>query len=452
MGHRTVTTCNNNLPQPLTFADQSQADRLLPILIEELRRPLSNLAAAAANLQAHPEMSSESRADFVEIISRESMALTDRFEALVRESRVVNQPGPLTDVNSADLLGCLVQRLAGAGETDVTMSGASLWLRADSCFLMLALEILVRFVRKIRGGAVINLEALLGDRRVYLDLVWAGAPITQAALAQVLKSPLSEGGGEITVAEVLRRHDSELWSQKHQRPGFALLRLPLLHSPRQWRGVAAPVVTGMADRPLTALDYVVFDTETTGLYPVGGGEFLAIAAVRIAKGRILSSKRFERLVKPHHPIPAAAISLLAITGKKLDRAASIGEVLPQFRGFVGEAVMVAHSASFDLDFFRSQGEGGGVRFANPLLDTMLLALLVDEQRTDLTLAGLAEWLGVEESGEQTTMGTCLLTARIFLRLVDRLAEQGLTTLGQVFDASTALLEQKTAAGEGKRDA
>lgn len=452
MGHRTVTTRKQDLPHLLTFADQSQANRLLPILIEELRRPLSNLAAAAANLQANPEMSSESRADFIEIISRESIALTDRFEALVRESRVVNQPWPLTDVNSADLFGSLVQRLAGEGGMVVNMIGAPLWLRSDSHSLLLVLETLVRFIREIKRVREIDLEVLLGDRRVYLDLVWAGAQISQTALNRLMQSPLPEGDG-VTVAKVLERHDSELWSQNHHRPGFALLRLPVPSSPRQWQGATGPMpALALAVRSLSSLDYVVVDTETTGLHPAGVDELLAIAAVRIGKGKILSSKRFERLVKPHHPIPAAAISLLAITGKKLNRAASSGEVLPQFRGFVGEAIMVAHSASFDLDFFRSQGKGDGIRFDNPLLDTMLMALLVDGQRTDLTLAGLAEWLGVEESGEQTTMGTCLLTARIFLRLVDRLAEQGLTTLGQVFDASTALLEQKTAAGEGKRDA
>ncbi len=453
------------------LADQGRSGRLLPTLIEELRQPLSNLAAAAASLQGQTEMSPETRADFIEIVYRESGALTDRFESLVWEYRAANrQPWPLADVNSADLLGGLVQRMNGVEGKVLTITGAPLWFRADSYSLLLALETLVRFVRQIRGGAVVDLEALLGDQRVYLDLVWPGAPIAQAALDRVVQSPLSEGGRGVTVAEVLARHDSELWSMNHPRPGFALLRLPLPYSPRQWQVTAGPAPargdlydfslagssappTALAARPLATLLYVVFDTETTGLDPAGGDEILAIAAVRIGNGRILDGERFERLVKPRQPVPPDSSSLLDIPGALLDRAAPIDEVLPQFRSFVGEAVLVAHNAVFDLNFFRSQEKAAGVSFDNPLLDTLLLAQLVDEHRTDLTLGGLARWLGVEGVESRTTMDGCLVTAQIFMRLLDRLAEGGLTTLGQVIAASARLLERKTTeGGAGGRNA
>ncbi|HSH14371.1 MAG TPA: PAS domain-containing protein, partial [Desulfurivibrionaceae bacterium] len=428
------------------LADLGKTSRVVPTLMEELRHPLSNLVTAASNLQGHPEMSPENRSDFIEIVYRESGVLTDRFENLVREYRASDrQPWPLADVNSADLFGCLVQRMTGEEGAVVTMTGEPLWLRADSYSLLLVLETLVRFVRKLRGETVIDLEALLGDRRVYLDLVWPGAPIPPAVLDLVLQSPLPEGGG-VTVAEVLWRHDSELWSVIHHRPGFALLRLPLPLSRRQSQEAVAPVVTqgelydfspagspapkdALTDRPLAALDYVVIGTETTGRQPAGGDELQALAAVRIGKGRILSSKRFEHLVKPGLPIT---------------------KVLPEFRAFVGEAALVAHDASFALNFFRGQEEGAMVPFDNPLLDTLLLALLVDEHRPDLTLAGLGEWLGVEVPGRQTAMEGCLLTARIFLRLLDRLAERGLTSLGQVAAASARLLDkQATEGGAGR---
>jgi len=453
------------------LADQGRAGRLLPSLIEELCRPLANLAAAAANLKSHPEMNPEIHRDFEEIVYRESSELTDRFEALVREYRTGKRPPwPLADVNSADLLGCLVQRLAGEEGLVLTMTGVPLWLRADSYSLLLTLENLVRFVRETRGVKEIDLEALLGDRRVYLDLVWPGEPIAQGDLDLVLQSSLPKGGYGVTVAEVLFRHDSELWSQRHRRPGFALLRLPVPYSPRQWQlpaGSAPERVEfydfslvesftepgELADRPLSALDYVVFDTETTGLDPEGGDEILEIGAVRLVNGRILSGERFERLIKPQQPIPANSLSLLTITGEMVDREATIGEVLPQFRNFIDGAVLVAHNGAFDLRFLRSQEESAGVRFDNPLLDTLLLALLVDEQRTDLTLLGIGRWLGVDVSGSHTTMGGCFVAAQIFLRLLDLLAERGLTTLGQVIAASARLAEKKRAqTGPWRQDA
>lgn len=445
-----------------TFADltrqlaaQDKAGGLLPDLIEELRHPLSNLALAAANLQNHPGMAPEDRAAFTEIVFRESTALNDRFDALAWQARAtLRRPWPLSEVNSADLFSALLQRLAGDEGVLLSMTGEPLWLQADSYSLLLALETLVRFVRELKRVREFSLEALLGDQRVYLDLIWPGESIPQAALNHLLQSPLPEGGNGVTIAEVLWRHDSELWSQRHpQRRGFALLRLPLPHSPRQWQGEDTPLPLALTGSPLAALDYVVFDTETSGPDPAAGGEILALAAVRLGPGRTLGAERFERLVKPRQAMSAEAIALLGITGEMVAQAAPLGEVLPQFQAFVGEAVLVAHNACFDLPFIRSQAEGGGGSFANPLLDTLLLAQLVDDQRTDLTLAGLADWLGVAAPEDHTTMAACLLTARVFQRLLERLAERGLTTLGEVHAASVRLLEKQGAAGgAGRRDA
>jgi DNA polymerase-3 subunit epsilon len=451
------------------LAGRNQAAQLLQATFEGMRPPLTNLVAAADSLKGHPEMSPEIRRAFEEVVHRESGELAGRFDSLLLEYRALNrQPWPLADVNSADLLGCLARRLAGAGEATLNVTGVPLWLRADSYALLLTLEILVRFVLEKRGLTEIDLEALLGDRRVYLDIVWPGEPIAQGDLDRVLQSSLPFEGGGVTVAEVLFRHDSELWSQRHRRDGFSLLRLPLPDSPRQWQTPARLAAERgefhdfslaclqansdkFADWPLSALDYVVFDTETTGLQPAAGDEILAIGAVRLAQGRILSSESFAQPVKPQGPIPAGSLPFLDLPGPTADREAPIGEVLPRFKSFVGEAVLVAHNGGFDLNFFRSLEAATGVRIDNPLLDTLLLSLLLDERRTDHTLPGLARWLGVEIPGDRTLMDDCFATARIFLRLLELLAERGLTTLGQLLVASNRLVEKKRAEAETGRE-
>ena len=224
-----------------TFADltgqlagQDKAGGSLPDLIDDLRRPLSNLTAAAANLWDHPEMGPESRRDFVGVVAQESTALADRFDTLVWQYRATfHQPWPMGEVNSADLFNPLCQRLAEGEGLVVSMGGEPLWLRGDSYSLLLALETMARFVQGLRRVKEIKLEGVPGEQRVYLDLVWSGEPIPQAALNQLLQTPLPEGGNGVTIAEVLWRHDSELWSQRHQRRGFALLRLPLPCTQRQ---------------------------------------------------------------------------------------------------------------------------------------------------------------------------------------------------------------------------
>ena len=443
------------------ITDMGRQGHLLDKMIKGLRAPLTNLSAAAENLKSYPGMASEIRAEFENIIFRESTELTKRFESVVQESRkTTNMQWPLSDVHSADLIGCVTRRFQKDDGFTVTMTGVPLWLRADSYSLMLVLDRLVRFVhRYCCNVSEIDIEALLGDRRVYLDIVWRGLPIPQSAVDPMLEMSLPDSFAGMTVADVLARHDSEIWSQEHRREGYSLLRIPVPVSPRQWEVPAEPLpertefydfsiaygmkeLGKMADRELSSLNYVVFDTEATGFHPAEGDEILSIAAVRIVKGRILSGKRFERLIKPQRPIPESSRLFFDITEEMVREEPPVEEVLPLFKSFVDDAVLVAHNGSFDMNFFRFIEDKSGVRFENPILDTLLLSIIVEKDRTDYTLEKIGRWLGVEVMGSRTTMGDCFVTAQIFLRLLELLKARGINTLGEVITASERVVEEK----------
>ena len=442
------------------ITEMGKQGHLLEMMIKNLRAPLANLNAAAENLKNNPEMTPEIRGDFEDVIFRESAELTQRFEAVVQESRkITNTQWPLSDVHSADLIGCITRGFKEEDGVTVMMTGVPLWLHADSHSLMRVLECLVRFVQKTCNVSEIDMEALLGDRRVYIDIVWKGEPIPQAAVDSMLKVSLPDTLAGMTVADVLERHDSEIWSQKHRREGYSLLRIPVPDSPRQWEAAAEPMperpeiydfslvestkeLGEMADQHLSSLNYVVFDTETTGLRPSEGDEILAIAAVRIVNGRILSGERFEHLVKPQRPIPESSVPFLDITEDMVREEPPIQVVLPQFKSFVNDAVLVAHNGTFDMNFFQLMEDKSGVKFENPILDTLLLSIIVEEDRADHTLENIGRWLGVDVLGNHATMGDCFVTAQIFLRLLELLETQGITTLGVVIAASEKVVEEK----------
>jgi DNA polymerase III epsilon subunit family exonuclease len=193
----------------------------------------------------------------------------------------------------------------------------------------------------------------------------------------------------------------------------------------------------LAERPLASLSYTAFDTETTGLQPSAGDEIISIGAVRIVNGRLLRRVVFDQLVDPRRPIGRASLRVHGIDAAALAGAPPIEQVLPRFRRFCEDAVLVGHNAAFDLRFFELKQGSSGVRFDQPVLDTLLLAALVHPHHDSHDLDALAARLGVSVVGRHTALGDALVTGEIFLRLLPLLAEHGIVTLGQALEASRA---------------
>ncbi len=202
-----------------------------------------------------------------------------------------------------------------------------------------------------------------------------------------------------------------------------------------FKAVARPVhgdeIVGMSLRDLR---YVVFDTETTGLHPEEGDEIISIAAVRLQNGEIDEVGAFSRLVHPGRPIPPASTRFHGITDDMVRGEPPIAEVLPEFRDYVGDGILVAHNADFDMAFLKLKEQHSGVEFANVVLDTLLISVFVDHASRNHSLDAVAERLGVEVEGRHTALGDSLATARIFWKLLNRMEARGITTLAQVFEA------------------
>lgn len=131
-----------------------------------------------------------------------------------------------------------------------------------------------------------------------------------------------------------------------------------------------PIAYNEADRDLAAGTYIVFDVETTGLSVVYD-TIIELAAVKIMDGEIVD--RFERFANPHQKLSETIIDLTGITDDMLEGAPEISEVLSDFETFMGDGILVAHNASFDMGFlnegYRKMEQE---KVANPVIDTLEL--------------------------------------------------------------------------------
>ncbi|WP_245531913.1 3'-5' exonuclease [Desulfobacter postgatei] len=195
------------------------------------------------------------------------------------------------------------------------------------------------------------------------------------------------------------------------------------------------------DMRLKDIVYTVFDTETTGL-DTRNDEIISIGGVRIVNGRILCGEKFDQLIDPKMNIPLESEKFHGINDEMVKGKPDIKEILPLFYKFSKDTVLVAHNAAFDMKMFSMKEAQTGIKFDNPVLDTLLLALIVYPMHEKHNMAAIASFAGVDIVGRHTAIGDASATAGIFLKLIPLLAKKGIHTLNDAINVSKKTLYSK----------
>jgi DNA polymerase-3 subunit epsilon len=188
-------------------------------------------------------------------------------------------------------------------------------------------------------------------------------------------------------------------------------------------------------RMLGELNYTVFDTETTGLDPRGGDEIISIGAIRVVNGRLLHAETINQLIDPRRPVPVESIKYHGLDDDMLKGMPTIDKVLPFFHRFAKQTVLVAHNAAFDMRMLQMKERSTGIRFINPVLDTMHLSAIIHPAHDDHTLDSIARRLGVNVTKRHDAFGDAVATGEVFIKLIPLLNEKGIFTLKDALAAS-----------------
>ena len=174
--------------------------------------------------------------------------------------------------------------------------------------------------------------------------------------------------------------------------------------------------------------YVVFDLETTGFSSIKD-KIIEIGAVKVERGKI--TERFSTFVNPKVPIPFEITKLTGITDQMVMDAPGIEVVLKEFLDFVGDAVLVAHNAGFDVGFIEQNCRYQDIVPQFTYVDTVAMARILLPTLAKFKLNIVAAALHISLENHHRAVDDAYATAEIFVRFIEMLKERNIKTLAKL---------------------
>jgi DNA polymerase-3 subunit epsilon len=428
--------------------DDKRFEETLLEMPQLLRGPVATSHALVETLQRHRQMSVEKQQAFLAAVAEEMDRLSVRVTAIeeaasaARTSRwpaIPSNPRELLDESVISVPGISVE-IEGGDPIPAVLVEPFSWVASLQCVLHWIAQ---RGSGQPQVGANLRVEDGTVVTTFRVKGPFAGDP------AELESLELSPAGEEpLPLGEAVRRNRGELWTRSS---GDSLeVRLALLQATAvSEAGRAVGLIEGEPEfynfdlflpRPvferedllradLADLDYVVVDTETTGLQLSQGDKVISISGIRIRRGRIQNADIFNTLVNPGRPIPPESVEIHRIDDRMVADAPSMNQVYPQFVEYLGNSILVAHNAAFDkkcLDL--AAAEAGLPQIDNPILDTIFLSYALHKEIEGHSLEAIAERMGVTIEGRHSSLGDARAAAQIFLGLLALLPGRDVRTL------------------------
>ena len=218
-----------------------------------------------------------------------------------------------------------------------------------------------------------------------------------------------------------------------------------------------PIAYNLRDQLLDGSEYVIFDTETTGLSAVYDS-IIEIGATKMKNGEVID--RFDKFINPGHPLSEVTTNLTSITTDMVKDQPDETVIVGEFMDFIGDDILVGHNVTFDMGFMNAAlTRMGRPRLKMPVIDTLEMSRTLHSEYRNHKLDSLAKRYNIVLEHHHRADSDAETTGYLMYKLFDELEDKfGTNNVNQLNDhiggeeaykqarPSHAILIAKTQAG------
>ncbi len=174
--------------------------------------------------------------------------------------------------------------------------------------------------------------------------------------------------------------------------------------------------------------YCVLDLETTGFSAVTE-KITEVGIMKVKNGEVIDE--FSCFVNPEKPIPQRVVEVTNITDDMVKDAETIDKVFPKILEFLGDSIIVAHNAKFDVGFLKQNAKVLGYEFDYTVIDTLTLAKDIFPNMKKYKLGKIADELGIVVEVAHRALDDVDTTVKVFNVMIQKLKDRGVTTVEEI---------------------
>ncbi len=199
-----------------------------------------------------------------------------------------------------------------------------------------------------------------------------------------------------------------------------------------------PVVTNAKGQSIDTT-YCVLDLETTG-FSATTEKITEVGIMKFKDGEVIDE--FSCFVNPEKHIPERVSEVTNITDDMVKDAETIDKVFPKILEFLGNSIIVAHNANFDVGFLKQNAKNLGYEFNYTYLDTLSLAKDLFPDYKKYKLGKIAENLGIKVEVAHRALDDVDTTVKVFKVMLEMLKKRGAKKVDDIDEVSRDEIAKK----------